>query len=330
MQLLSDVLDIWKNKLKIPSGNRFSFEEVENTNVILIKNSQNRLGIIISKTLPIPDNFKLKYFHFEYHKKIQNVANNIIYENCQIIILENENISEEYLINILFSILDFKNKRIISSNDFIDILKSVNSLSQTENQRINEIIGAWGELYFFLHILSGAVDLDKKNELINSWEGSEKRSKIDFRFITCKVGCEIKTSLREERIHHISGHQQCIVPQGLENLYFISIRLKEDDTGFSCQDLYSSIKKELNDNVLIDNFNNKILIRGKNICSDSSHKFSLVDPFLFKIYNSDALILPNVPLGITDMEWNQNFDLLSDSQYDLTIQSIKYYFNLVL
>ena len=324
MELLKNVIEIWKYKLKTPKTDTFSFEHIQNSNIILIKNDKDELGIIIPKTLPIPDTFKLKRFHFSYHKTIYNNDKKISYENCQVMFVEND-ISEEYLINVLFSILDFKNKKKIDSFDLINILKNVNDNFQIENYAFNEIVGVWGELSFLLHLLRKVKSKEKMYELVNSWEGDLSRNKIDFRFLNLKKAFEIKTSVKEERIHHISGHKQCIPPENIDNLYFISIRIKNDDTGYSCFELTTEIINLLSENDLLILFNNKMSIRNIKYCKDTTYKFSFLDTFLFKAYNTNDIELPIIPKGVYEMEWKQSFDFVNETNYDNSIKIISDY-----
>ena len=329
MKLLKNVIETWKFKLKIPKSGTYSFEEIEDCNVILIKNSDNELGIIIHKTLPIPESFKVKNFQFSYHKKIINNEKNISYENCQMILIGKE-LNEEYIINILFSILDYASKKIVDSFDIMNIVSTVNENFQIENFSYNEIIGVWGELAFLIHMMQDVKEKDKIFEVLNAWESEYSRNKIDFRFHKIKIACEIKTTVKEERIHHISGHKQCVPPQNIDTLYFISIRIKDDDTGHSCNDLTNLIIQMLNEQNLIDLFKNKIEVRGSKYCHNQTNKFSYLDSKKYNIYNSDSIELPIIPKGVYEMEWKQSFDFVNESDYDKSIGHIINYLKLGL
>jgi hypothetical protein len=329
MQLLKNVLETWKNKLQIPKTGTFSFEEIIDSNIILIKNSNNEIGIIIYKTLPIPEAFKVRHLQFSYHKEIIDKEKKTSYDNCQMIIIEKD-MEEEYIINILFSILDYNSKKYIDSFDIINILNGVNDNIQIENYSFNEIIGVWGELSFLLHIIKNIQDKEKMFELLKSWESDFSRNKIDFRFNNIKAACEIKTTIKEERIHHISGHKQCIPPENINDLYFVSIRIKDDDTGYSCNDLTNQIKENLYEENLIDFFDNKLTVRGSKYCINQSYKFSFLDKVPFKTYNSIHIELPIIPKGIFDMEWKQSFDFVDETTYENSVEKIINYFKLGL
>jgi hypothetical protein len=329
MQLLKNVLETWKDKLKVPKPGTFSFEEIRDSNIILIKNSNNEIGIIVHKTLAIPEAFKVRHLQFSYHKEIIDKEKKTVYDNCQMIIIEKD-MEEEYIINILFSLLDYKSKKHIDSFDIMNILNGVNDNIQIENYSFNEIIGVWGELSFLLHIIQNIQDKDKMFELLKSWESDFSRNKIDFRFNNIKAACEIKTTIKEERIHHISGHKQCIPPENINDLYFVSIRIKDDDTGYSCNDLTNQIKEILFEKNLIDLFDNKLTVRGSKYCLNQSFKFSFLDKKPFKTYNSINIELPVIPKGIFDMEWKQSFDFVDETSYENSIENIINYFKLGL
>lgn len=329
MRLLKNVIETWKFKLKIPKSGTFSFEEIHGSNVILIKNSNDELGIIIHKTLPIPESYKVKNFQFSYHKQIINKEKNVIYENCQMILIGKE-LNEDYIINILFSILDYASKKTVDSFDIMNIVNTVNENFQIENFSYNEIIGVWGELSFLLYLIQGVKEKEKLFEVLNAWESENSRNKIDFRFHKIKVACEIKTTVKEERVHHISGHKQCIPPQNIDTLYFVSIRIKDDDTGYSCADLTTQIIQILNEQNLKELFMNKIEVRGAKYCNNQTSKFSYLDSNLFNIYDSKNIELPIIPKGVYDMEWKQSFDFVNETDHKLSIDYIIDYFKLGL
>jgi len=329
MRLLKNVIETWKFKLKIPKSGTFSFEEIHGSNVILIKNSNDELGIIIHKTLPIPESYKVKNFQFSYHKQIINKEKNIIYENCQMILIGKE-LNEDYIINILFSILDYVSKKTVDSFDIMNIVNTVNENFQIENFSYNEIVGVWGELAFLLHLIEDVNEKDKLYEVLNAWESQFSRNKIDFRFHEIKIACEIKTTVKEERVHHISGHKQCKPPQNIDTLYFVSIRIKDDDTGYSCADLTKQIINKLNEQNLIELFKNKIEVRGSKYCNNQTNKFSYFDSKLFNIYDSMNIELPVVPKGVYEMEWKQSFDFVNETDYKLSVGYILSYFKLGL
>lgn len=329
MRLLKNVLETWKYKLKTPKPGTFSFEEIVDSNIILIKNSNDEIGIIIHKTLPIPESYKVRHLQFSYHKELFDKEKKIQYDNCQIIIIE-KSLEEEYIINILFSILDYESKNTIDSFDIMNILNGVNDNIQIENYSFNEIIGVWGELSFLLHIIRSINEKDIIFELLKSWESDFSRNKIDFRFNKINIACEIKTTIKEQRIHHISGHKQCIPPEKIDTLYFVSIRIKDDDTGYSCFDLTNQIKENLHEQNLINLFENKLIVRGSKYCLNQSNKFSFLDKDQFKIYDSIHIELPIIPKGVYDMEWKQSFDFVNETNYEKSIGNIASHYKLGL
>ena len=119
-------------------------------------------------------------------------------------------------------------------------------------------------------------------------------------------------------------------PQNIDTLYFISIRIKDDDTGHSCNDLINLIIQMLNEQNLIDLFKNKIEVRGSKYCLNQTNKFSYLDSKKYNIYNSDSIELPIIPKGVYEMEWKQSFDFVNESDYDKSIGHIINYLKLGL
>jgi hypothetical protein len=304
--MVKEILDAWA-KLTVPSKvNEFSYYAVEGTNIMLTKNNDGLFGIIIYNTNQIPKYFKLKNFIFLYKDKLETPKGEIL-QRCQLV-FTNRSINDEYLIKILFSIITDLQMP-YSSAALVSLLTELGNIFDPEVQNKNEIIGVWGELYLINDLIEKAVSTKTKESIINSWEGDVDRKKIDFRFIDKQIAIEAKTTINELREHHFSGTEQFIKPLGFKGLYFASIRLIDDDGGFSCYDLVSSVMYKLNDSSLIRLFDNKILLRGNKICNDNYYRFSPRDNYVYLFYNSEDIETPNCPKGVSELRWTQNIDL---------------------
>jgi hypothetical protein len=312
--MLAKIIDIWFNKLKTPTEDSLSFEIIEGTNLFLTKNHENKIGLLIENTIEIPASFKLKNFDFIYYPSLINKNKNQEHRNCQLI-LANQNVDPEFLIKLLIGIFDLDNTKYITSTDLIKILNELRYVFDIESISENEIIGVWGELYFLYQVLG---ILENKNDLItivNSWEGTSSRKKIDFRFLKQKAAFEIKTTKDDHRIHHISGHEQFLKPLGFDNLYFASIKIINDDAGYTCSDLFSLISTLLVNQELISIFKDKCILRGNSFCNNKIYRYTPRDTFSY--YNSNSFTLPNIPIGVSKLEWEQDFDIVIQENLDL-------------
>jgi len=307
--MIEEVLQIWNRKLKLPSKDQFAIERINDTNLFLTKDFEGKIGIIIENTLELPKNFSLKRFEFKYFKKLENKPKDAIHERCQLM-LADKSVEPSFLIKILFGILECEDKRNITSRDLMEVITSLISTFDPEAQKRNEVIGVWGELFWLKEILSQPIRKEKKAKILRSWESDKIRMKIDMRFAYCKIAVEIKTTTTEERVHHISGLEQFLVPSGFKHLLFLSIRIIEDDAGMTCSELTNMIKSYLDDPELLTIFLDKIFIRGAKICNDIFYRFTPRDNNPLVFFDSKIFPLPSKLKGVTNLQWDQNFDLI--------------------
>lgn len=140
-----------------------------------------------------------------------------------------------------------KNEIISAIDNFDNLLKATKTIGETE------LVGLWGELYLIL------LNLKKHNQrkIIEYWYGPFNEEH-DFALKTHDY--EIKTTVREKRIHKISSLTQLEKKQG-RTLFLISIQITlgsgpSSDSVFS---LISKIRKRLvNDSAAYEEFDDKI------------------------------------------------------------------------
>ena len=71
--MVSKALDIWNKKLKIPDKKGvFSIEKVGNSNLLLAKDYENRIGFILENTININSNITLKNFEISFFEELFN------------------------------------------------------------------------------------------------------------------------------------------------------------------------------------------------------------------------------------------------------------------
>ena len=140
---------------------------------------------------------------------------------------------------------------------FIYFLEFKNLFSEKNKYSYSELQGLYGELFAILFL--------KKKYLIDisSFYQKEKRRKFDFS-ISDNKKIEIKTTLRQERVHHFL-HQQLDIER--RDILILSLMLQKDDEGLSLLSLIEMCKMEFSDNFLfmlvldniILNYNRNIL-----------------------------------------------------------------------
>ena len=314
--MLTKIIDTWFNKLKTPTEDSLSFEIIDGTNLFLTKNHEDKIGLIIENTIEIPASFKLKNFEFIYYPNLENKKKEQEHRNCQLI-LANKNVNPEYLIKILVGIFDLENTKYITSTDLIKILNELKYVFDTESVSEIEIVGVWGELFFLYQVLTVVENKDDFINIINSWEGTNSRKKIDFRFLKQKHAFEIKTTKEDQRRHHISGHEQFIKPLGFNNLSFASIKIINDEAGYTCNDLFSMISTLLANQELIVSFKEKCILRGLGYCNNKIYRYTPRDANAFSFYNSNSFTLPIIPIGVSKLEWEQDFDIINQEVLSL-------------
>ena len=164
---------------------------------------------------------------------------------------------------------------------------------------------------YFLNTLIQSVKKDKsaQSKIIKSWESVLGRKKIDFRFQNSKTAIEIKTTTKEERIHHISGLDQIKMPSGFQEAYIVSIRINEDNiSGKTCLELYQTIKNFIKSKELQLEFEERVLIRGSFICKNDKIKFVIKDGLSDSFFPFKKIPKPKLSSKILSVSWDVDFN----------------------
>ena len=186
--MVSKALEIWDTKLKRPEKKGiFSIERLKESNLLLTKDQEGKIGFIVENTLLINNQISLKNFEIIFHEQLFNPKSKKYHRNC-LLVLADKNVNPEFLIRILVGLLEESLSEKITSKDLIGILKKVSETFDLISNNKEEIIGAWGELYF-LNVLIQTVknDISAQSKIIKSWESVLGRKKIDFRFHNSKI-----------------------------------------------------------------------------------------------------------------------------------------------
>ena len=116
-------------------------------------------------------------------------------------------------------------------------------------------MGLWSELFLI-------NSYSMVNEFIIAWH-NEVREKLDFEF--SETAIEVKSFSGDQRVHHFSQDQLSNV--SYENLFIMSVQLKEIDETVSIRDLYLQILGNITERETKDKFNNVFYeYAGKKLC----------------------------------------------------------------
>ncbi|AUD63777.1 hypothetical protein BK010_09300 [Tenericutes bacterium MO-XQ] len=127
----------------------------------------------------------------------------------------------------LDTLSSFAEKNIIKSDDLLTLYNEISEVFKTITFDYNKFIGNIGELIFIKHIYD-----QYKINMVNYYKGSDIHL-VDFEYNDFNI--EIKTTISDERKHHINNDQL------LGNGYLCSILVKEYNKGLTIDEIYSSI-----------------------------------------------------------------------------------------
>ena len=112
--------------------------------------------------------------------------------------------------------------------NLISVLDDVEELMRRPKKppTIQEVAGAWGELYILRLLVNNSNNHSRQIEILNGWEG-ETREKLDFRLLFSRLVMEIKSTIKPEYFEFIIPHgiEQVTIPPGFEDGYLGSLIL---------------------------------------------------------------------------------------------------------
>lgn len=197
---------------------------------------------------------KVDYYHV-YETKSSNEVT--IGRHIKLTLKSTEEFFENIFISICEELMDLIGQKPIY-DDAINYVEGIIKLfSKAIKKRSITELGLWGELLL--------IDMcSNKNEVINSWHRDAKDT-FDFNNGVEKI--EVKTTVRNERIHKFSYNQ---LKKGADNdAVACSLVTSQIDKGLSVSDLYISIIEKI-DRQTQSILNEKII----DICGDSLEGFT--------------------------------------------------------
>ena len=163
-------------------------------------------------------------------------------------------------------------KKTYTVGDFKKALDKIEAMIKKPKYNKNEIIGVWGEFFVINELINNFSSNKKREEIIKGWESPEGRTMIDIKLCESLINIEVKTTTQDSRVHHISSINQ-LIPNENYNGYLASLCINEG-RGSTCNDLKLKILDSLNSNQK-KIFNERILIRGKDLCNDIKYIFEI-------------------------------------------------------
>ena len=292
------IYNTWKNIPTPKNETKFETFQYLKTNLWILKNSKGSFGFLISNTISKLDS-GYKNISADWKLKLTSNGAKII-SKC-LIIESKENIDSELFCSAISSLFEITDKKkIFKVDDIQEALQKIEDITIKESDEFNETVGVWGELNLLLQIITSSKNDECKYEIINSWEGAQNRSLIDFSFSSKKTHIEVKSSAKGFRIHQINGLNQVARNSGW-NGYLASFCLIENVGGITCSDLVKKIRAKLNSEC-IALLEIKIKIRGR-VCMNKKYKLMEDSNKKLEFFDFDNVPKPITEIGIGKIEW---------------------------
>lgn len=276
----------------------YSCEQFNDSNLWILKDVKGNCGLLIDKAVGT-ENLG-EYKNLEKKEIIEFESSERIFKDV-LLIVHNDNVIPEVFsesLNVYFK----KNlKKNYNVSDIKNALDEIEEITKKIKVNLNEIIGLWGEFFLIYLLLKNSKSEDSKQKIINAWESPDGRTIIDLKFKSIKINIEVKTTTLDSRVHHISSINQITNHLNWDG-YLASICLIQG-LGESCNDLRIKILNNLNDS-LQKIFNQRILIRGKNICFDDRFKFEINNLKEIRFFNFKDVPKPDINSNTVNVKWD--------------------------
>ena len=299
---------IWESMSLPPNEESTTISPVTGTNAYLTKSYDGSMGLYlrdITDQLP-----RRRYMHLEIsmlREKEVRLSGGRVKRLRNLLFLDaDRSVKSPALALILEGLHDHSETGEFTASEMISVLDEVEELLRRPRglPTIEEVAGAWGELYILRMLIQNASDSETQLAIISGWEG-EARERLDFRFPHASQALEVKTTMSRERIHHLHGMEQVSLPEGFDHGVLASLCI-EAEQGVSCKSILDSIEalslgspdeKRRIDELLA----RRITVRGA-ACYDDRHCFELIrDGLMF--YHFSEVPSPGEAEGVSSIEW---------------------------
>ncbi len=298
-----DIYNTWE-KISMPKQKgAFEIFQYLNTNLWILKNHLGCFGFLLTDTLSLL-NSEYKNITSDWKKSLKNKQGNVL--NRCLIIESKISIDSKLFCNAISTLLQIKDKnKFYSISEIQEALKKIEEITLKETDDFNEVVGVWGELYLINELISKNNIEEVKQEIIESWEGLNTRSKIDFNFKSRFFNIEVKTTTELFRLHHFNTLDQ-VSSNTNHSGFLASFCILPDVNGLTCNDIVNSIKTQVPKKLLIY-LENKIKIRGK-VCFNTKYSFVINQNKQFEFYKFEDVPKPIIEDGIIKVEWQAILD----------------------
>lgn len=309
----SDFRKTWE-ALPLPVGKDvYSAAKIESTNCWLFKTEEKGLGLLmvgVNEPVNLPN---LKYFQFLFlfEKVLALPGSEHRLNRCLEIHLDNSCDAE--LLTLVFNRMhELEPMGHFSSELMITILQQMMQLVSLQKlpPSKEEVIGVWGELHVLERLLKGAGNPSDALRRIIGWETvGPSRDIIDFRVLDVASGLaiEVKTTVGN-RLHHIGGVNQITIPEGYEEGFIASVRVREVSpaAGRNCKQVVDDLLSNLlgtSNQIKSQRFAllQKINERGHE-CLDERYFFTTEHDSL-RLINMVEMERPIHTQNLTSLEW---------------------------
>ena len=294
-----EILKAW-DKMNVPNPGAKMMLQYLSTNLWIFKTSDKIFGFLISGTMgQIKDNYKNIITSWLPH--VIDKINKIKLENC-LVIEASKNIDSKLFCTNISSLFEIQDKNhLFKVNEIDEALRKIEDITLKESDEFNQVVGVWGELYLINELIKITRGEKSKLEIIESWEGVETRSIIDFNFKSRKTKIEVKTTTESIRTHHFNGLDQ-VSKDTIWDGYLASFCINIDEGGLSCDDLVNSINKNISKEIF-PYFEKKLKLRGAS-CYNTMHKFVINSSKKMEFFDFYQVPKPIIEDGVGKIEWN--------------------------
>lgn len=242
-------LNLLVQQIPLPtSQGRIRVHNFAQTNLFVYRDINGGLGILLSNVGVSPEVPEFRNIQFRMEETVQVYHSNDT--SSQLADVFAASFTEQRFDYPIILILEYMLYSVdgehYTSNDLIDVILLFKELLAGPPKQLSmeEKIGIWGELWFIRRTFRTAENENQREKVIQAWENS-LRSVSDFNFCDSSVVVEVKTTVRDSRVHMISSVEQLSdseSPDGVEQ-YVASMACRVDETpaGWTIRRLIDSI-----------------------------------------------------------------------------------------
>lgn len=303
----------------------YNFEE---TNLYVYREFNGGLGILLSEVGDTPDFPEFRNITFRAESNVNVYHSDRT--NSQLDDVFSASFSEGRFDLAVIFILEYMLESVDGdhyiSRDLIDTIMLFKELlaSPKRHLSLEEKIGIWGELWFIRRTFRTALEEDQREKVIMAWENS-KTSASDFNFKTSSVVIEVKTTIKDSRVHTISSAEQMSnieTPSDVDQyVASMACRLAHPPSGWTISRLVEVIQKQIQTNRLSEKFDD--ILRNRGWSQENSDICLTIRPGVQLALFKKEIVPTVIPLqkGIIQANWQVILDEQNkESGLDLIIQ----------